>query len=136
MRTTALLLTLLLPPAALAGQPVDGGVPADAATAPTDGGAAPADGAAPAPTPPPAPAPPTPAPPPAPPAPTPAPQPLVSVTPPAATADTPAHARPTPLYRSPLFWTSVIIGAGAVAAIAAGVGLAATYHPRYALVSF
>ena len=125
MRTTALVLTLLFSSVALADTPVDGGVPADAGTAPADAGTAPADGGTPLP----------PAPLPAPtPAPTPAPQPLVSTTPPP--SDAPAHARPTPLYRSPLFWTSVIIGAVAVAAIAAGIGLAATYHPRYALVSF
>jgi hypothetical protein len=125
MRTTALVLTFLLSSAALADPPVDGGVPADAGTAPADAGTAPADGGVPVPPPAPLPAPT--------PTPTPAPQPLVSATPP---SDAPAHARPTPLYRSPLFWTSLIIGAGAVAAIAAGIGLAATYHPRYALVSF
>lgn len=123
MRSTALALALLLSTAALADAPVDGGVPADGATAPSDMGPPPTDAAPPVAA--------TPATPATPPTPPPA---LVVATPPP--ADAPAHARPTPLYRSPLFWTSVIVGAGAVAAIAAGVGLAATFHPRYALVSF
>ena len=73
MRTTALVLALLLPAAALADPPVDGGVPADAATAPADAGAAPADGGTPTPAPVPAPLPT--------PTPSPAPQPPVSLPP-------------------------------------------------------
>ena len=116
MRSIALTLTLLLASTALADSPVDGGAPpTDAAPPPADAAPPPAD-AAPKPT-----------------ATTPAV--MLSSTPPPA-ADLPAHARPTPIYKSTLFWCSVILGAGAVAAISVGIGLAATFHPRYALVSF
>ena len=118
MRSIALTLTLLLASIALADGPVDGGAP------PTDAAPPPADA-----PPPPADAAPKPA------AATPAPAAMLSATPPP-TADVPAHARPTPIYKSTLFWCSVILGAGAVAAISVGIGLAATFHPRYALVSF
>jgi hypothetical protein len=119
MRTLTLVTTLLFASAALADDPVDGGAPpADAAP--------PLDEDSPAPS---TPAPTTPAPASA------APYSLLSTTPPPG-PDVPARARPTPLYKSALFWCSVILGAGAVGAIAIGVGLAATFHPRYALVSF
>jgi hypothetical protein len=115
MRTIALTLTLLLASTALADDPVDGGAP------PADAAPPPADAA------PPSAAPPSPA--------SESPYSLLSATPPPA-PDVPAHARPTPLYKSALFWCSVILGAGAVAAISVGIGMAASFHPRYALVSF
>jgi len=122
MRTLALSLTLLLATTAFADDPVDGGAPADAAPPPADAAPAPAEGAPAA-----APAAATPA--------GEAPYSLLGATPPPQ-PDLPAHARSTPFYRSALFWTSVVLGAGAVAAIAVGAGMAATFHPRYALVSF
>ena len=114
-RATALALALMLvATSAWADDPADGGAPTDAAPPSSD--------AAPPPvvttTPPP-----------------PKPDPHALVSAPAAPPDQP-RARPTPLHRSALFWTSVILGAGAVAAIAVGIGLAATYHSRYALVTF
>ena len=121
MRTLALVMTMLFASTALADDPVDGGAPpVDAAPPPADAAPAPA-------TPPPAPAT-------APPA-NASPYSLLSSTPPPG-PDVPAHARPTPIYKSALFWCSVILGVGAVGAIAIGVGLADTFHPRYALVSF
>ena len=115
-RALALGLTLLVAaPSARADQPVDGGVPTEAAPPPAEAASSPADTLTP-------PSPPKPSA-------------LVPLTA-AATATEPPHARPTPLHRSALFWTAVVLGAGAVAAIAVGIGLAATYHPRYALVTF
>lgn len=133
MRALALVSALLLASAALADPPTDGGVPADAAPPPADTAPPPADAA-----PPPADAAPAAASLPpvgAPPKVAPDPYALLGAAPPPQ-PDAPPHARPTPLLRSALFWTSVIFGAGAVAAIAVGVGLAATFHPRYALISF
>ena len=121
VRLVALIAALILAVAARADAPLDGGATGDAssidATAPdaattNDGGVAPVVAAPTAPEP----------------------YTLMPSNPPP--NDAPPRARSTPLYRSPLFWTSVILGAGAIAAIAAGVGLAATYHSRYALVSF
>jgi hypothetical protein len=110
MRSLALTLTLLLASTAFADEPVDGGAP------PADAAPPPADAAPPKP------------------ATSTAPYALIATTP--AAPDVPAHARPTPLYKSTLFWCSVILGAGAVAAISVGIGMAATFHPRYALVTF
>lgn len=126
MRTLALTLTLLFAATALADGPTDGGVPADAAPPPADA-APPAEATPAAAAPPPTAAPPKPT--------AEAPYSLLSATPPPEPS-VPAHARPTPLYRSALLWTSVIFGAGAVAAICVGAGLAASFHPRYALVTF
>jgi len=133
MRAVALSLTLLLATSAWADGPVDGGVPADAAPPPADAASPLPDAAPSSPSSPssPSPAAPLPARPPS----SAAPYSLLGASPPPQ-PDVPAHARPTPLYRSPLFWTAVVLGAGAVAAIAAGAGMAATYHPRYGLVSF
>lgn len=126
MRALALVSALLVATAALADAPVDGGVPADAAPPPADAAPPPGDAAPTPATLPPVAAPPKVAP---------DPYALLGAAPPPQ-PDTPPHARPTPLLRSALFWTSVIFGAGAVAAIAVGIGLAATFHPRYALISF
>ncbi|MGZ3428312.1 MAG: hypothetical protein ACXVCV_16780 [Polyangia bacterium] len=115
MRTIALTLTLLLASTALADDPVDGGAP------PADAAPPPADAAPPAPTPTPAPT-------------SAAPYSLLSETP--RQPDVPARARPTPLYKSTLFWCAVVLGAGAVAAISVGAAMAASFHPRYALVTF
>jgi hypothetical protein len=122
MRTIAPTLVLLLAStattAAFADEPVDGGAPpADAAPPPPDAAPPPPDAARAAPST------------------SGSPYSLLSATPPPA-PDVPAHARPTPLYKSTLFWCSVILGAGAVAAISVGIGMAATFHPRYALVTF
>ena len=116
MRSLALPLTLLLASTAFADDPVDGGAAADAAPPLADTAPSPTDAAA---NPPP----------------TTSPYSLLPSTPPSRT-DAPAQARPTPLVKSTLFWCSLILGAGAVAAIAVGIGMAATFHPRYALVSF
>jgi hypothetical protein len=97
---------------------------------PTDGGVQPSDAAPPPDTAPAAPAPPTP-----PPTPSPAPSPP-SVTLAPSAKDTSPHARPTAIHRSALFWTSIAIAACAVVAIGVGAGYAASYHPRYALVTF
>jgi hypothetical protein len=108
--------------------------PADTATAPLDGGAPPdAASATEAPS--------------APPSTTPAPSTAPSSTTPPSTAPSStiappppklanADARPTRLVRSPIFWVSLAVGAGVIAGVLVGVGLAASFQPRYALVTF
>lgn len=115
MKSLALGLALVAVTTSVQAQSVDGGAPPDAAPAPAS-------------------APPTP---PSPPAPPPA---KAAAAPAAALATPPAdgapRSRPAAIHRSALFWTSIVLGACAVVAIGVGAGLAASYHARYASVTF
>jgi hypothetical protein len=50
--------------------------------------------------------------------------------------DLPPSAKPRRFYKSALFWTSILVAAGAVVAVGVGAGIAAGQRSRYALVQF